>query len=151
MSAADLRELARAVVAIVGAEKAGSWCQHAARRLVALLARGIAGVNGTIVWARVPPHAVVAVQTGARCIVSVAAGPLLVKAALAHAVSSDGAHAVLLVTLCAYLDAHGTDVACAAPCSPDALLHYGIITQEEYKTMREALRERGTGAAPREI
>jgi len=151
MGSADLRELARAVVAVVPRGEDGSWCLRAARRLLSLLARGVTGVNGVTIAARLRSPSVITWQSPARCIVSAASGPLAVKAALARVLSRDGRSAAVLVTLCAYMDGAGTDVACTAPCDPDALLRLGIIAQEEYRTMREALKQRAPSQSPREI
>lgn len=150
MDSADLHELSRAVIAVLPAGESGDWCQRAARRLLPLLARGITGVDGVTVAARLRLPSVIVWQSPARCIVSAASGPLAVKAALARVLTRDGRSAAVLVTLCAYLDGTGADVACAAPCDPDALLRLGIIAQDEYRAMREALKQRAPPQAPRE-
>ena len=108
-------------------------------------------MDGVVIAARLRSPSVVMWQSPARCIVSVASGPLAVKAALARVFARDGRSAAVLVTLCAYLDGTGTDVACAAPCDPDALLRLGVITHEEHRAMREALKQRAPPQSPREI
>jgi hypothetical protein len=57
----------------------------------------------------------------------------------------------VLVTLCAYMDGTGADVACTVPCDPDALQRLGLITQDEYRAMRETLKQRAPSQAPREV
>jgi hypothetical protein len=151
MDAADLHELSRAVIAVIPQGESGDWCRHAARRLVEMLARGVTGVGGVTVAARLRSPSIIVWQSPSRCIASIASGPLAVKAALARVLARDGRSAAVLVMLCAYLDGTGADVACAAPCDPDALLRLGIIAQDEYRTMREAVRQGGAVPAPREI
>jgi hypothetical protein len=151
MNGADMHEIARAVVAVVPREEDGRWCLRAARRLLPLLARGITGIDGVTVAARLGSPSVVVWQSPARCMVSAASGPLAVKAALARVLARDGRSAAVLVMLCAYLDGTGTDVACTVPCDPDALARLGVITQEEYRAVREALARRAPPQSPREI
>jgi predicted benzoate:H+ symporter BenE len=151
MDSADLRELARAVIAVLPAGESGGWCQRAAIRLLSLLARGVAGVDGVTVAARLRMPSVIVWQSPARCIVSMASGPLTIKAALARALLRDGRSAAVLVTLCAYMDGAGADVACTVPCDPDALLRLGIITHDEYRAMRETLKQSAPPRAPREV
>jgi hypothetical protein len=151
MDSADIGEISRAVIAVMPRGEDGRWCLRAARRLLSLLARGVTGVNGVTVTARLVLPSVITWQSPARCIVSAASGPLVVKAALARVLARNGRSAALLVTLCAYMDGTGTDVVCTVPCDPDALVRLGIITHEEYRMMRETLTRGAPSQAPREV